>query len=342
MCVDRLVEVVDDASPRGRGSCTRSPSPRRSPGTPSGTNGAGALVGVDGHARRREARRAPAGSSRSAAPRCTSSVSTALQTLGALHLGVAHDVDGPVFAGATRRGRRARRRRRSRSRAPSTRVTTVWMSSALPRGISTSTRPRARISSAAPSRPNSSMVCTASAGSPAAAERVLDHLDEHAVRARCAALPPRSTDGVAALERERGDVDGHVRPRLVDRADDAERHAHLGDLHAVRQRAAAHRLPDRVGERDDLEHGVGEALRAAPGVERQPVEQPGRQAVLAAVGEVELVGREDVGGAPRARRRRWRASARFFWSVVAVASARDAVFAAASRSCSEGRGGAGR
>ena len=45
-------------------------------------------------------------------------------------------------------------------------VTTDWISSRPPRGIRTSTRPRARIRALAPSRPYWSTVCTASAGRP--------------------------------------------------------------------------------------------------------------------------------------------------------------------------------
>ena len=58
-------------------------------------------------------------------------------------------------------------------------------------------------------------------------------------------------DRVAALQRQRGAVDGHVRPRLVDDRDHAERHPHLAQVEAARERLALELLADRVGERGD-------------------------------------------------------------------------------------------
>ena len=120
------------------------------------------------------------------------------------------------------------------------------------------------MSSRAPSRPNSSMVCTASAGRPGSASAPWITLDEHAVgvqRRRSAA----QHDRVAALERERGDVDGHVRAGLVDRADHAERHAHLGQLQAVGQDGSAHDLarPGRAAPRSRAPPPRAPARRAA-------------------------------------------------------------------------------
>ena len=129
-----------------------------------------------------------------------------------------------------------------------------------------------------------------------ALERLLQQLDEHAVGVLGGAAAAQH-DGVAALEREGGDVDGHVGPGLVDGADDAEGHAHLGEAQAVRQGRAAQGLADRVGQGDDLADGGGEALEARR-VEPEPVEQAVAQAVLAPVREVELVGREDARGRP--------------------------------------------
>ena len=94
----------------------------------------------------------------------------------------------------------------------------------------------------APSRPNSSMVCTASPGSPTLSSASCSSSTSTRL-VFSAARAAAQHDGVAALERERGDVDGDVGPRLVDRADDAERHAHLAELEAVR--AGSSRGPPR-------------------------------------------------------------------------------------------------
>jgi hypothetical protein len=45
-----------------------------------------------------------------------------------------------------------------------------------------------------------------------------------------ASEPPRSTSRVAGFQAQRGGIGGYVRPRLVDDADHAERHAHAPDL----------------------------------------------------------------------------------------------------------------
>jgi hypothetical protein len=71
-------------------------------------------------------------------------------------------------------------------------VTTVSMSSALPRGTSTSTMPRACMSSRAPSRPNSSTVWIASGSIPHSA-RAPRIARTRAAFVRSAAEPPRST-----------------------------------------------------------------------------------------------------------------------------------------------------
>ena len=46
-------------------------------------------------------------------------------------------------------------------------------------------------------------------------------------------------------------------PRLVDHGDHPERHPHLRQLQAARQRPLLEQLPDRVGQRGDLPHPVG-------------------------------------------------------------------------------------
>src|SRR3546814_13194914 len=52
--------------------------------------------------------------------------------------------------------------------------------------------------------------------------------------------------GVAGLEAERAGIGGHVRPALVDDADDAQGHGDAGDLQAVRPLPLGHGAPDRI------------------------------------------------------------------------------------------------
>ena len=80
-------------------------------------------------------------------------------------------------------------------------------------------------------------------------------------------------DRVARLQAQRGGVDRHVRARLVDDGDDAERHAHLAHVEAVGQAVAVDHLADRVGERGDLADRRGAIAADALLVEAQAVEQ---------------------------------------------------------------------
>jgi hypothetical protein len=52
---------------------------------------------------------------------------------------------------------------------------------------------------------------------------------------------------VAGFEAEARGVGGHVGARFVDHADDADRHADLRDVEAVRPLPASDRLPDGIG-----------------------------------------------------------------------------------------------
>ena len=116
-------------------------------------------------------------------------------------------------------------------------------------------------------------------------------------------------DRVAGLQRQRGGVDGHVRARLVDHGDDAERHADLAQVEPVGQPLAADDLADGVGQRGDRAHGVGDAGEPR-GVEREPVHQRVGEAVLAPGVEVAGVGLEDLGRALLELRRRRAAAPR--------------------------------
>ena len=77
--------------------------------------------------------------------------------------------------------------------------------------------------------------------------------------------------GVARFEAQRGDIDRHIGPGLVNHADDADGHAYLVEAQPVGQVVPAHDLPDRIGQRGDMP----DALRAggdAVHVETQAVE----------------------------------------------------------------------
>ena len=110
--------------------------------------------------------------------------------------------------------------------------------------------------------------------------------------------------GVAGLEAQHGGVRRHVRAALVDHADDAERHAHALDRHAVRTGPAFHHGADRIVELahdlDAVRH-CGDALA----VERQPVEERCGRAGGLRLGDVLRIGGEDAGfaGADRLRHR---------------------------------------
>ena len=78
--------------------------------------------------------------------------------------------------------------------------------------------------------------------------------------------------GIARLEREGARIRRDVRPALIDDADDAERHAHALDRHAVRSRPGFGDASDRIGQRahhiEAVRHG-GDAFL----VEREPVKE---------------------------------------------------------------------
>ena len=101
-------------------------------------------------------------------------------------------------------------------------------------------------------------------------------------------------DRVARLEAQRGGVDRHVRARLVDDGDDAERDAHLAARRARWAGDALDDLTDRVGQRGDRARAVGDAAHARL-VERQAVEQSRREPGLAAGLQVARVGLQDLG-----------------------------------------------
>ena len=123
--------------------------------------------------------------------------------------------------------------------------------------------------------------------------------------------PLRRITALPDLRQSAAGVGRHVRPRLVDDADHAERHAHAGNLQAVRPRprAPSPRRPDRQAPRcrASLAPSPPRALRPA-----QPVEE-GLVAALAARGlEILAVGFEDLPGCSLDARSPSASSAAFF------------------------------
>ena len=109
-----------------------------------------------------------------------------------------------------------------------------------PRGTSTSMRP-SRPPSMSPTAARSVVgtSCIAVSGRSAAASPATRQRVDR--RRRTHALAPAAQDrGVPGLEAQRARIRGHVRPALVDDADDAERHAHALD-HAGRSGVATPR-----------------------------------------------------------------------------------------------------
>ncbi len=151
---------------------------------------------------------------------------------------------------------------------------------------------------------------------PRGRQRLADQPGQHPVRSLGGARAAQH-HRVPALQAERGGVDGHVRPRLVDDPDHAQRRPLLLHLQPVLERPALGDLAHRVLELGDLAHPRRHLGDARLG-QRQPVDQrlgqpllaPGldvgrvrlqqlRGARLDAVGEVAQAG--VLGGPVRAR-----------------------------------------
>ena len=67
---------------------------------------------------------------------------------------------------------------------------------------------------------------------------------------------------IAGLQAQRGRFGGHVRARLVDHRDHAQRHAHLLHADTVWTHIVAGDLADGIGQRGDLSHGFGHREQA--------------------------------------------------------------------------------
>ena len=167
--------------------------------------------------------------------------------------------------------------------------TTERIRPAPPRGMSTSTCPRARISALTLSWESPGTSWTTSGSRPADGHRVAEHRDDRGV-ARPGAGAAAQEHGVAGLQADAGGVGGHVGTGLVDHPDHAERHPHLAQLEPVGERAAADHLADRVGQPGDVAQPLGH--RGQPvGGQPEPVDDVRRGA--AGLGALDVLG---VGG----------------------------------------------
>ena len=106
-------------------------------------------------------------------------------------------------------------------------------------------------------------------------------------------LAAAEDDGVAALDAERGGVDGDVGPALVDHEDDAERHADLADLQAVRPPAATDDLADGVGKAATSSSDLGHLVDPA-GIQRQAIDGRRVQPQLGSRRHVASIGLENL------------------------------------------------
>ena len=121
--------------------------------------------------------------------------------------------------------------------------------------------------------------------------------------ARAQAVRAAAQDGgIARFEAERAGIRGHIGAAFVDDADDAERHPHPLDGHAVRPRPGSHDAADRVLRPRMTSMPGGHGLDAGL-VERQPVEKGLGGAGGARFGDILGVFREDLAllGADRGR-----------------------------------------
>ena len=130
-----------------------------------------------------------------------------------------------------------------------------------PRGTTTSALAGSATSAASSSREASSAIA-ASARQAARVEAGVHRLEQRRVGGAGRARAAQDRD-VAALQAQRGDVDGHVRARLVDHQHAAQRHAHADDVEVVRKPPAGVDLAARVGQRRDRPRRGRRARRSA-------------------------------------------------------------------------------
>ncbi len=123
-------------------------------------------------------------------------------------------------------------------------------------------------------------------------DQALDHRGMDRA-ARAEALGAAAQDRrIAGLEAERAGIRGDIGPALVDHADDAERHPHALDAHAVGPPPRRHDGADRILELADHIEAGRHGLDAL-GIERQPIEEGRRCAAGFRLGPIFRIGGED-------------------------------------------------
>ncbi len=114
-----------------------------------------------------------------------------------------------------------------------------------------------------------------------AARRLSGNLGQHCVRASCRTAAAQDA-GVAGLQAERGGIDRHVGPRLIDDGHNAKGHQLASQLDAVGEAPAVEHLADRVRERGHIARLLGDRGDALGG-KREAVDQRAGEASCRAV-----------------------------------------------------------
>ena len=100
--------------------------------------------------------------------------------------------------------------------------------------------------------------------------------------------------GIAGLEAQRAGIRRHIGAALIDHADDAERHAHALDAHAIgpppRRQDGADRIFELADDIEAVRHGLDPRR-----IEGQTVEEGCRRAGGFGLGQVLPIGRKDCG-----------------------------------------------
>ena len=113
-----------------------------------------------------------------------------------------------------------------------------------PRGISTSTSPRALISSCTESR----VLESSSSIAPFGTQPQPHDLDQVSRLLCTASLPPRRTIALPVLSTSEARINSDIRPRFVDHTHHAQRHAHFANAQAVRSRPLRQGFTDWIGK----------------------------------------------------------------------------------------------
>lgn len=105
-------------------------------------------------------------------------------------------------------------------------------------------------------------------------------------------LPAAQDARVARLQAQPAGIGGHVEPRFVDDADDADGHGHTADQQTVRPRPARLNRTDGIGQTGDVLQALGDGFDAL-GIEARAIDHRGRVAVVHREGDVARIGGED-------------------------------------------------